>query len=43
MEDVIKKVEEARGTVVIVSEHHEAGRKLKGLGGIAALLRFKIE
>jgi protein pelota len=43
IEDIIKKVEEARGTVTIVSEHHEAGKKLKGLGGIAALLRFKIE
>jgi len=27
---------------MVVSEHHEAGKKLEALGGIAALLRYKI-
>jgi len=34
-------VRETRGKVLVVSTEHDAGRQLKGLGGIAALLRFK--
>jgi len=26
----------------VVSEHHEAGRKLDSIGGMAALLRFRL-
>ena len=43
IEDVMRTVESARGTVVLVSRHHEAGQKLEALGGIAALLRFAIK
>ncbi len=43
VERLMHAVEEARGTVVLVSPHHEAGAKLEGLGGIAALLRFPIK
>jgi stalled ribosome rescue protein Dom34 len=28
---------------MVVSEHHEAGRKLEALGGMAALLRFHLQ
>jgi protein pelota len=35
-------VESSRGKVMVVSEHHEAGKKLEALGGIAALLRFRV-
>ena len=42
IEELMRDVESARGTVVLVSRHHEAGRKLESLGGIAALLRFPI-
>jgi protein pelota len=43
MEPVMKVVEQARGKVIVVSEHHEGGRKLESLGGMAALLRYKME
>lgn len=38
---IMKAVDEGKGSVVIVSGRHEAGRKLDGLGGVAALLRYK--
>lgn len=42
MEPVMRSVEMSRGRVVVVSEHHEGGKKLESLGGMAALLRYKI-
>ncbi len=42
VERMMHDAEAARGTVVLVSPHHEAGAKLEGLGGVAALLRFPI-
>lgn len=42
IEELMRAVEAARGNVVLVSRHHEAGQKLEALGGIAALLRFAI-
>jgi len=43
IEEMMRAAESARGTVVLVSRHHEAGQKLEALGGIAALLRFPIK
>lgn len=43
IEELMRAVENARGNVVLVSRHHEAGQKLEALGGIAALLRFAIK
>ncbi len=43
IERMMHDAESARGSVVLVSPHHEAGAKLEGLGGIAALLRFPIK
>ncbi len=40
-EEMMTKAEGARGKVLIVSTHHEAGQKLQSLGGVGALLRFK--
>ncbi|MHA1754501.1 MAG: mRNA surveillance protein pelota [Candidatus Odinarchaeia archaeon] len=39
---LIENVERTRGKVKIISTQHPAGEILKGLGGIAAILRFKI-
>ena len=41
-EKLIDAVEQQGGKVHIISTEHEAGEKLDALGGIAALLRFKI-
>lgn len=42
IEETIKKIELAKGTVMVVSTEHEAGKKLLALGGIGALLRFPV-
>lgn len=39
---IMRSADKAKGEVVIISEEHDAGKKLHGLGGIAALLRYKI-
>jgi len=40
---LLQKVESAKGEFIIVSSMHEAGRRLESLGGVAALLRYKME
>lgn len=42
LDPLMKLVEETGGKVVVVSEHHDAGRELEALGGLAALLRFRV-
>jgi len=42
LEKVMRQVEEKAGQISVVSSEHEAGAKLQGLGGTAALLRFPI-
>jgi protein pelota len=42
LETVMRRVEQNKGKVKLISVEHEAGRELKGLGGIAALLRYRI-
>lgn len=42
LEKIMREVEEKAGQITVVSTEHEAGHKLMGLGGIAALLRFRI-
>ena len=39
---LMRVVDTHNGTVVIVSGTHEGGRKLDGLGGVAALLRYRM-
>jgi protein pelota len=40
---LLKKVEDTKGEFVIVSSMHEAGRRLESLGGIAAILRYRMD
>jgi protein pelota len=40
IEDVMEAAEQKGGTVIVIGTEHEAGTKLVGLGGVAALLRF---
>ncbi|MFH1638223.1 MAG: mRNA surveillance protein pelota [Candidatus Woesearchaeota archaeon] len=42
LDAIMQAVDRKKGEVVIVSEEHEGGEKLKGLGGIGALLRYKV-
>ena len=41
-DQLLRTVEDARGEFVIISSLHEAGRKLESLGGVAALLRYRL-
>lgn len=41
-EPLMEAVERARGRVTVFSSEAEPGRRLKGLGGVAALLRFPL-
>lgn len=43
MRDLLKDAEEKGADAMIVSERHEAGEKLKNMGGVAAFLRYRIE
>lgn len=43
IEEIMEFVRTTRGEIVIVSSEHEGGEKLKALGGIAALLRYKVK
>jgi len=40
---LIKLVESAKGEFHIISSMHEAGRRLASLGGVAALLRYRVQ
>lgn len=42
LEELMIDVERKRGDLMVVSSEHEAGTKLLGLGGIAAVLRFPL-
>lgn len=41
-ERLLRMVEDARGEFVIISSMHEAGRRLESLGGLGAILRYKV-
>jgi len=43
IDEIMKKVDQSNGDICIISMEHEAGRKLQGLGGIAAMVRYKIK
>lgn len=42
VEALLKKVEDSKGEFVVVSSMHEAGRRLESLGGVAAILRYRM-
>ncbi|MBS1262970.1 MAG: Protein pelota [Methanonatronarchaeales archaeon] len=41
--DLVERAEQTGGEYLVVSSEHEPGVKLDALGGVAALLRFRIE
>ena len=43
LDDVVRCVEANRGKVMVVSEDHEGGRRLAAIGGLASLLRYKVQ
>ena len=42
LDRLMKSVDKAKGKVWIISTEHEGGKKLQGLGGIGAILRYKM-
>ena len=42
LEAVMKLAEQNQGEIHIINSEHEGGKKLDGLGGIAAILRYKL-
>lgn len=42
LEKLMREVEKRNGSITVISTENEAGNKLLGLGGIAALLRFSL-
>jgi protein pelota len=42
LDKIMKQVDRAKGKVWIVSTEHEGGKRLEGLGGIGAILRYKM-
>jgi protein pelota len=42
IDEMLRRVESSRGEFHIISSMHEAGRRLESLGGVAALLRYKL-
>lgn len=43
LDKLLETVEKQRGEIMLVSSEGEHGRKLSALGGVAALLRYKVE
>ena len=39
---MIKTVDSEKGDIPIINSKNDAGKKLDGLGGIAAILRYKL-
>ncbi|MBW2993715.1 mRNA surveillance protein pelota [Candidatus Woesearchaeota archaeon] len=42
LDSIMKTTDNMKGEIHIISSDHEAGKKLDGLGGIGAILRYKI-
>jgi protein pelota len=42
IDNMMKLVDSMKGSVNIISSEHEGGKKLNGLGGIGAILRYKL-
>jgi protein pelota len=42
IENIMKIADSMRGEIKIISSEHQGGKKLDGLGGIAAILRFRL-
>jgi protein pelota len=42
LDSMMKQVDRTKGKVWIISSEHEGGKRLQGLGGIGAILRYKL-
>ena len=42
MDDVVRAVESQKGSVIVVSGQHDGGRALASLGGMGAILRYRL-
>ena len=42
LDDTIRSVESQQGKIVVISEQHDAGKTLASLGGMGAILRYKV-
>lgn len=42
LDDIMKSVDDKKGNVVLISGKHNAGKQLEGMGGLAALLRYRM-
>jgi len=42
VDEHLKTANKKKAKIAIIGTMHDAGKKLEGLGGIAALLRYKI-
>jgi protein pelota len=42
VDEIMKLVDSNKGDIIIISKEHDGGKKLDGLGGIGAILRYKI-
>ena len=42
LDPIVKDVESQKGTVLVVSGQHDGGKQLASLGGLAAILRYRI-
>jgi len=42
IDSLMKMVDQGKGSIMIISSDHEGGKKLDGLGGIGAIVRYKM-
>ncbi len=42
LDQIMRMVDEAQGSIHLISSEHEAGQRLLGLGGIGAILRYSV-
>ncbi len=43
LDDVVRAVESQKGTVIVVSGQHDGGKSLAALGGMGAILRYRLD
>ncbi len=43
IERMMRQAEDMKGDIMIVSIEHDSGKQLQGIGGVGALLRFKLQ
>ena len=42
LDTVMKQVDSMQGEIHLISSDHEGGKRLDGLGGVGAILRYKV-